>query len=206
MSQGYREKLNYGHAWGLDQRNHPEKLLTIFKSHLPPEHLRDSSKRWIPWLFFPLIKSTSFFFIAAVLITIIFATIVIADPIFLKIIVDSVENNYPLWFSLGLVVFIGVLSVVRFSILARMDFYGALGYLDIQNILANVVYEKAMKLALSSRTKYSTGEIVNLLSTDVERVRTFWFMLTHYIYAPYSVSFEFIRKSKKRSAHIFEEF
>ncbi|KAE9546587.1 hypothetical protein FO519_010201, partial [Halicephalobus sp. NKZ332] len=86
MTQGYREKLTYDHAWGLDQRNHPEKLLTAFESDLPPEHLRDSSKKWIPWLFISLMKSTSFFVTAGMLTTVIFGAIVMADPIFLKVV------------------------------------------------------------------------------------------------------------------------
>lgn len=194
MTLGYREKLSYDTAWGLDPRNHPEKLLTIFKSKLPPEHLRSSSKRWIPWLFIPLIKSTAFFIIAGILITIIHNIIVMADPIFLKIVVDSVEKGYPLWFSLGLILFIAIATMFRFSMLTRADFYGLLGYLNIQSILMNIIYAKAIKLPSSSRIKYSGGELVNLISTDVERIRLSWFALQDYFYAPFMVSFEFICK------------
>ncbi|KAE9546997.1 hypothetical protein FO519_009791, partial [Halicephalobus sp. NKZ332] len=72
VSQGYRGKLTYNHAWGLDQRNHPEKLLTIFESKLPPKHLRDSPKGWIPWLFVSLVKSTAFFVVAGLLTTVLY--------------------------------------------------------------------------------------------------------------------------------------
>jgi len=187
MSQGYREKLTYDHAWGLDQRNHPEKLLTTFNSYLPPEHLQDSSKRWIPWLFISLIKSTGFFLAAGSTIAMIFGVVVMVDPIFLKIAVDSVERNYPLWFCMGFVVSITVVTTIRFSLIARSDFYGLLGYLNVQSILMNVIYAKAMKLSASSRNKYSAGEVVNLLSTDADRVRNFWFLLEDYIYAPFMI-------------------
>ena len=194
MAQGYREKLTYDHAWGLDQRNHPEKLLTVFNSYLPPEHLRDSSKRWIPWLFISLMKSTVFFVLAGGIIAIIFGLVVMADPLFLKVVVDSVEKNYPLWFCLGLVGVITVVTIIRFSLIARSDFYVLLGYLNVQSILMNAIYAKVMKLAASSRNKYSAGEVVNLLSTDADRVRNFWFLLEDYVYAPFMVSILKIHK------------
>uniref|UniRef100_A0AC34GZI1 Uncharacterized protein n=1 Tax=Panagrolaimus sp. ES5 TaxID=591445 RepID=A0AC34GZI1_9BILA len=45
-----------------------------------------------------------------------------------------------------------------------------------------------LKISASARIKYSTGEIINLLSTDVERIRTFWFYMFDFVYTPIMIS------------------
>ena len=167
----------------MDKRDHPEHLLNLFNSNLPPPEER-SRNQWIPWLFITLLKSNSFFTLAAVFIAWLGASMMIFNPIFLKIVVDSVQNDYPLWFCIGLVVAIVIFSLALFSSSTRCDFYSLLCYQDVQSILINVIYQKALKLSSSSRVRYSAGEIINLISTDVDRIKNFWFMLQHYIYSP----------------------
>uniref|UniRef100_A0A914Z5P9 ABC transmembrane type-1 domain-containing protein n=1 Tax=Panagrolaimus superbus TaxID=310955 RepID=A0A914Z5P9_9BILA len=41
-----------------------------------------------------------------------------------------------------------------------------------------------LKLSASAKVKYSAGEVVNLLSTDVERIRNFWYNLLDFVYTP----------------------
>uniref|UniRef100_A0AC34Q480 ABC transmembrane type-1 domain-containing protein n=1 Tax=Panagrolaimus sp. JU765 TaxID=591449 RepID=A0AC34Q480_9BILA len=99
-------------------------------------------------------------------------------------VVDAVESDYPAWFCCGLVVVVGFTSLCAFCVATRCDFYGLMTYINVRSILMNAVYVKALKLSSASRNKYSAGEIINLITTDVERIRNFWFILQEYIYVP----------------------
>uniref|UniRef100_A0A914QS43 ABC transmembrane type-1 domain-containing protein n=1 Tax=Panagrolaimus davidi TaxID=227884 RepID=A0A914QS43_9BILA len=187
MSKGYKGTVDYDTFWSLDPRNQPERLLILYKKYR--SKVTDTKKKFIPWLFFVLFKCTWFTFTAGVLLTAVFAFITISDPLFLKLIINAAENNYPLWYGFTLVFTAMIISWAKFSIMCRSDFYGLLAYLDVQSILMNVVYQKMLKLSASAKVKYSAGEVVNLLSTDVERIRNFWYNLLDFIYAPLIVSF-----------------
>uniref|UniRef100_A0A914QLM1 ABC transmembrane type-1 domain-containing protein n=1 Tax=Panagrolaimus davidi TaxID=227884 RepID=A0A914QLM1_9BILA len=186
MSKGYKGTIDYDTFWSLDPRNQPERLLILYKKYR--SKVTDTKKKFIPWLFFVLFKCTWFAFTAGVLLKASFAFITISDPLFLKLIINAAENNYPLWYGFTLVFTAMIISWAKFSIVCRSDFYGSLGYLDVQSILINVIYQKMLKLSASAKVKYSAGEVVNLLSTDVERIRYFWFNLFDFFYTPLIVS------------------
>jgi len=44
-----------------------------------------------------------------------------------------------------------------------------------------------LRLSAAARSRYSAGEVLNLLTTDVQRVRLFWFQLRDYIYCPFMI-------------------
>ena len=136
-----------------------------------------------------IFKATWFPFAASVSLTIVDAFLSISDPLFLKWIITSAESNYPLWYGFTLVVSALIVSWIKFVVIVRSDFYGMMAYLDVQSILTNVIYRKMLKLSASAKVKYSAGEIVNLLSTDVERIRAFWYNLLDFFYSPIIVSF-----------------
>ena len=140
-------------------------------------------------------KSTSFLVAAGTLLIIIQSVVYMIDPIFLKIIVDSVEKSYPLWFSMGLVIFIVIMTIIRFLLSARSDFYSLSAYLNVYTILINIIYAKAIKLGSASKVKYSGGTVMNMFSTDTERIRYFWFTLPDYISTPYMVSSVFLKQN-----------
>uniref|UniRef100_A0A914XXJ9 ABC transmembrane type-1 domain-containing protein n=1 Tax=Panagrolaimus superbus TaxID=310955 RepID=A0A914XXJ9_9BILA len=68
--------------------------------------------------------------------------------------------------------------------MARSDFYTVLAYMDVQTILTNIVYQKMLKLSSAAKIKYSAGEAVNLVFTDVERISSFWYNLLDFVYSP----------------------
>lgn len=195
MTKGYSETLDFNSTWSLDERNYPDRLLDLFYSYFPPPEKR-SNKRWIPWLFITLLKSNWFFTLAGAVMAWLAASIMIFNPIFLKIIVDSVEKGYPLWFCIGLVIVTVIVSVGTFSLCTRCDFYALLAYQDVQSILVNIIYKKVVSLSNTSRVKYSAGEIINLIATDVDKIREFWSTLQQYVYAPVMVKLIIISINK----------
>uniref|UniRef100_A0A914QLQ8 P-loop containing nucleoside triphosphate hydrolase protein n=1 Tax=Panagrolaimus davidi TaxID=227884 RepID=A0A914QLQ8_9BILA len=188
MSKGYHGTIDYDTFWSLDPQNQPERLLTLYSKY---EQKIDKSKysSFFPWLFTVLAKCTWFHFSAGCLLTFFDVLLTLADPIFLKLIISSVENNYPLWYGFTLVVVYSFFTWLKLVGMARSIFYTLLAYMDVQSILLNVIYRKMIKLSLSAKTRYSAGEVINLLTTDIERIQMVWFNLLDFIYSPLMILF-----------------
>jgi ATP-binding cassette subfamily C (CFTR/MRP) protein 10 len=97
-----------------------------------------------------------------------------AGPLLLNLLVSYVENkNEPevhgVYYAVGLLVstFIGSLCSTQFDY--NMQVVG----LKIRCSIITTVYKKALRVSSVSSSKFSTGEIVNFMSTDTDRVVNF---------------------------------
>lgn len=97
-----------------------------------------------------------------------------AGPILLNLLVSYVENkNEPelhgVYYALGLLLstFIGSICSTQFDY--NMQVVG----LKIRCSIITTVYKKALRVSSVSSSKFSTGEIVNFMSTDTDRVVNF---------------------------------
>uniref|UniRef100_A0A915DLA1 Uncharacterized protein n=1 Tax=Ditylenchus dipsaci TaxID=166011 RepID=A0A915DLA1_9BILA len=87
-------------------------------------------------------------------------------------IVVSVENSYPLWCSISALCCLFAMDLFNKTLYARRDVMSFISYLNM------------LKLSPAAKSRYSAGEIVNLATTDVQRVRLCWFQLRDFIYCP----------------------
>lgn len=97
-----------------------------------------------------------------------------AGPLLLNLLVSYVENkNEPevhgVYYAIGLLVstFVGSLCSTQFDY--NMQVVG----LKIRCSVITTVYKKALRVSSVSSSKFSTGEIVNFMSTDTDRVVNF---------------------------------
>jgi len=93
-----------------------------------------------------------------------------ASPILLGSIISFVSSDEPNWKGLlyGLSLFL--LSIAETVFSAREEFITSTNVMRIQTCLISAVYRKAIKLSNQGRKDYTTGQIVNLMSTDSYRV------------------------------------
>uniref|UniRef100_A0A915DMW2 ABC transmembrane type-1 domain-containing protein n=1 Tax=Ditylenchus dipsaci TaxID=166011 RepID=A0A915DMW2_9BILA len=104
--------------------------------------------------------------------------------VFLTMIVVSVENSYPLWCSISALCCLFAMDLFNKTLYARRDVMSFISYLNVRLILIIAIFDKMLKLSPAAKTRYSAGEIVNLATTDVQRVRLCWFQLRDFIYCP----------------------
>uniref|UniRef100_A0A914D011 ABC transmembrane type-1 domain-containing protein n=1 Tax=Acrobeloides nanus TaxID=290746 RepID=A0A914D011_9BILA len=64
--------------------------------------------------------------------------------------------------------------------------------MNAKSVLMNIIFDKMLKLSPAARAKTSAGEFVNMVTTDVNRIRFFWFRLNEFIYSPLNIGFCFI--------------
>ena len=97
-----------------------------------------------------------------------------AGPILLNLLVSFVENNneaelHGVFYAIGLLVstFVGSICSTQF------DYNMGLVGLKIRCSVVTTVYRKALRVSSVTSSKFSTGEIVNFMSTDTDRVVNF---------------------------------
>ena len=188
MKKGYSGQLDFSSFWSLDPGHRPEEVVSRFRKHMEAYKRRFANWQNTPWLFFMLMKTTAFSMSAAVTLVIFLTFSSLTEPIFMNFIVDAVQKEKPIWIPVILALISSFLSICWFGASTRGDFYGQRGYITVKSVLLNIIYSKVLKLTPEGKLRYSNGEVMNLLATDSERVRMFWFMFLDYFYAFFMVS------------------
>lgn len=91
--------------------------------------------------------------------------------------------------SQGLSLFVGVLLLTLFKMIAQSHVYynfGILGY-NLSNTLSLLLYEKSLKHPVLCLKKYSVSEIINYSQVDAQRMTYMGFQLTALIFTPLQV-------------------
>uniref|UniRef100_A0A914H2V5 Multidrug resistance-associated protein 1 n=1 Tax=Globodera rostochiensis TaxID=31243 RepID=A0A914H2V5_GLORO len=96
-----------------------------------------------------------------------------ANAAFLNFIVSLVDDGYPLW-----------VSMVTLCTLFFVDFAGKT---NVRSLICCSVLEKTLKLSSAARQSYSTGEIINLVTTDLQRISYWWHILRDFVECPLMV-------------------
>ncbi|KAJ3086454.1 hypothetical protein HK100_008695, partial [Physocladia obscura] len=106
-------------------------------------------------------------------------------PYFVQWILDFTINRYtaslgapgataePLSHGLGLVFGLLILQVVGSFLSNHFIQESAVSAISLRTMMTSVIYRKSLKLASSARQEYTSGNVVNLISTDTNRVEMF---------------------------------
>ncbi|XP_064091164.1 LOW QUALITY PROTEIN: multidrug resistance-associated protein 1-like [Macrobrachium nipponense] len=110
-------------------------------------------------------------------------------PQMLSLLIDFASNkNEPTWHGF---VYCGVLLLVSMltTVIKNLFYYkDQIIMLQLKTSLMAAVYRKAMRLSTSARTRYTIGEITNLMSLDSQRVSDTVFFLNHVWGGPMIIS------------------
>uniref|UniRef100_A0A7E4UXC5 ABC transmembrane type-1 domain-containing protein n=1 Tax=Panagrellus redivivus TaxID=6233 RepID=A0A7E4UXC5_PANRE len=170
---GYNHVLDFDKLWAL-----PKACSNSSSTSLAHSDGKMSN------LFWNLIKSTQSDTIASIFGHVFNSVSSLSDPFIVQYLVNAVENHYPLWYLMTVVILSGIYMELRYLLLTRTSYYTSRSYLNVWHDLCNEVYRKMLILSSSSKTKYSAGAIVNLLTTDVDHIKHFWLGIPDYFYTP----------------------
>uniref|UniRef100_A0A7E4UZL6 ABC transporter domain-containing protein n=1 Tax=Panagrellus redivivus TaxID=6233 RepID=A0A7E4UZL6_PANRE len=178
IHDGYKHTLNYDRLFALPKWQTGSSVHSRYLQHVNRANgkIRD--------LFWTLIKLTKIEVIASILGDFCASVSALSDPFMVQYLVNAVENNYPLWYLMTAVICSGIFMEMRFLLSARVSYYAVRGNLDVWQALCSEVYRKMLILSSAAKVKYSAGAVVNLLTTDVDRVKSFWYWIPDYFYAP----------------------
>ncbi|KAH9635556.1 hypothetical protein HF086_003170 [Spodoptera exigua] len=109
-------------------------------------------------------------FLFAVFLKVIHDVLIFVSPQLLKLIIGFIEGDDPVWKGYLYAVSMFLCCVIQSLFLGQYFINLSVISVQIKNALCSVVYKKALSLSNAARKECTTGEIVNLLSTDVDKV------------------------------------
>lgn len=175
LRQGYKRPLEFEDIWCLDLPDHSSQLSSIFEKHWKTElefGQGRGSKRWDnPSLFRALRKTTGPLIIQAIPLKLIVDISQFTGPVFLDLLLTSVQDEEPSWrgytyaFSMFVGLVIGTLADNQhFQRVMRAGF-------QLRSIITTEVQKKSLFLTPTERARFSAGQIFNFVASDSEALQ-----------------------------------
>ncbi|KAL3109879.1 hypothetical protein niasHT_019910 [Heterodera trifolii] len=169
--KGLHGDVTFDDLWELHKERQAEVLMERY-------YRADKTKGEGPITFFSfvwrLVKCTWEWQICSILLSVLVVFCLYANAIFLRVIVTFVNLGFPL------------LAVHDRSLCAL--FCGFYWQICVPSFLVQFL-TSCFKLSSSARQSFSTGEVVNFLSTDLFRISYFWLTIRSFVYLPFHGNF-----------------
>ncbi|CAJ0609705.1 unnamed protein product [Cylicocyclus nassatus] len=180
--KGYKKPLERDDLWGLNERDASVTLIPQFNKYFKPELKRcqdrrkqkhgSCSSKCQPSVLLPLFKTYKLLLIYGALLRLLADLLTFVAPILLKQLIGFIQDlHQPLWVGVAtasVMFFVAELQSVILSQYIHLMF--RLG-MNIRSVLSSAVYFKAMNLSNNARKHRTTGEIVNLMSVDIQKLQ-----------------------------------
>ncbi|XP_035434176.2 multidrug resistance-associated protein 1 [Spodoptera frugiperda] len=109
-------------------------------------------------------------FLFAVFLKVIHDLLIFVSPQLLEHIIGFIQGDDPVWKGYLYAVSMFLCCIVQSLFLGQYFINLSVISIQIKNALCSVVYKKALSLSNSARKESTTGEIINLISTDVDKI------------------------------------
>ncbi|PIO52341.1 ABC transporter, ATP-binding protein, partial [Teladorsagia circumcincta] len=197
--KGYKRPLERDDLWALNERDRASHLIPqfnhYFKRQFPETQAEKKPKPTSlgppashPSILVPLFQTYKFSFISGALLKLTFDLLQFVAPALLRYLINFIQTNVlknhdqPLWIGICIASTMFIVAVVQSMILHQyFHLMFRLG-MNIRSVLTSAVYSKvsslviqvrnyAMNLSNNARKNRTTGEIVNLMSVDIQRLQ-----------------------------------
>ncbi|XP_026732665.1 multidrug resistance-associated protein 1-like isoform X2 [Trichoplusia ni] len=115
-------------------------------------------------------------FLFAIFLKVLNDILIFASPELLKHLIGFIEGKEPMWRGYAYAVGMFVCAILQSLLLGQYFFKVYTVGIKVKNSLSSVVYKKALCLSNSARKESTVGEIINLMSTDVDRFSNLTFV------------------------------
>ncbi|KAE9547185.1 hypothetical protein FO519_009603, partial [Halicephalobus sp. NKZ332] len=198
--KGYKKPLEPEDLWDLNERDiskYLKKFQTNWDNHLLESDLsRNKPRSWFEnpensrlsriiqgrkiyiksplTISAPLFKTLKWPFLTGALYKFVFDLLQFAAPQLLKHLINFIQDRTkPMWIGIGISILMFTVILVQ-SIFLHQYFHRMTRVgMNITSALTSIVYRKALFLSNKAKKKRTVGEIVNLMSVDIQRVREF---------------------------------
>ncbi|XP_039602405.1 multidrug resistance-associated protein 1-like [Polypterus senegalus] len=183
ITLGYKRPLQREDLFELNDHDSPYTVCPAFEKHWKEEHIqwqkghredeesllgpRQSRK---PSLFRALWRTFSVLFIQVFLLKLLADMLAFVSPQVLKLLIAFCENQPLLDWSgptYALVLFVAASYTLILQVYHRLNMLAAA---KIKTAVIGLIYKKALSITNSSRRKFTTGEVVNLMSADAQQL------------------------------------
>ncbi|XP_077529739.1 multidrug resistance-associated protein 1-like [Haemaphysalis longicornis] len=180
---GFMRPLQMYHMWFLDRKNQTEQIAEDFSYHFEKEKQKrgavpskkpDAEGRRpvvsMVGIMAPLFRTFWLELTLVAFVKLVSSVLTFVNPLILDLLIGFVSSNDPMWRGL-LFAFTMFFSAMLESILnGQYDYRIYVISMRMRSAMINAIYKKALALSAVARGCYTTGEIVNVMSVDTQRV------------------------------------
>lgn len=180
---GFIRPLQMYHMWNLDKPNKTEYIVENFDYHFNKEKQKrgavpkkkpDADGRRpivsMVGIMTPLLRT---FWAELTLVAFIkfFASVLtFVNPMILDLLIAFVNSNDPQWHGLLFAFTMFFSSMVESFLNSQYEYRIFVVSMRMRSAMISAIYRKALALSSVARGKFTTGEIVNLMSVDTQRI------------------------------------
>ncbi|XP_075530342.1 multidrug resistance-associated protein 1-like isoform X3 [Dermacentor variabilis] len=181
--RGYKEPLRLSDMWSLDQANSTKEIANNFDHFYRGEKRpkKPAGKKSAPedrgltssteaGIMTPLFRTFLPDLLVLALHKLIGSLLTFVNPVMLDLLIRFIESDQPTWHG-GLFA-----CVMFFASMAESLFNNQYEYriflvsMRMRSAMINAIYRKALTLSSSAKGRFTTGEIVNLMAVDTQRI------------------------------------
>uniref|UniRef100_A0A674K9H5 ATP binding cassette subfamily C member 1 n=1 Tax=Terrapene triunguis TaxID=2587831 RepID=A0A674K9H5_9SAUR len=180
ITLGYKKPLEREDLFELNESDSPYTVCPNFEKHWRKELLKATKGLKVmmikasfqkPSLLYPLWQTFRFLLIKVAILKVAADILAFMSPQIMKAMITLCENHSDLhWKGYGYAIALLVVVVLQTLVHQLYQRFNMLTSVKIKTAAVGLIYKKALSLANSSRRKYTTGEIVNLMSADAQQL------------------------------------
>ncbi|XP_039376109.1 multidrug resistance-associated protein 1-like isoform X3 [Mauremys reevesii] len=186
ITLGYKKPLEREDLFELNESDSPYTVCPNFEKHWRKELLKatkglkapcdkgvisEKASFQKPSLLYPLWQTFRFLLIKVAILKVAADILAFMSPQIMKEMIILFENHSDLhWKGYGYATALLVVVVLQTLVHQLYQRFNMLTAVKIKTAAVGLLYKKALSLANSSRRKYTTGEIVNLMSADAQQL------------------------------------
>lgn len=180
---GFLRPLRMEFMWNLDKHNQTETIVEKFNQHFEREKQKRGAVRSkkpdekgnFPiesrvGIMGPLLRTFSLELVIVALVKLVASVLTFVNPMVLDLLIGYVNSEDPLWRGLLFAFTMFFSSMVESLLNGQYDYGIFCVAMRMRSAMINAVYHKALKLSSTARGQFTTGEIVNLMSVDTQRI------------------------------------
>ncbi|XP_054556333.1 multidrug resistance-associated protein 1-like isoform X3 [Talpa occidentalis] len=180
---GYKKPLEREDLFELNESDSSYSVCSIFEKQWRKEVLRHQERQNVqpffqkesrtrkPSLFYALWNTFKFVLIQVALLKVFADVLAFTSPFIMKQMIIFCEHHQDFdWSGFGYALALFVVVLLQTLILQQYQRFNMLTSAKIKTAVAGLVYKKALLLSNVSRKKFSTGEIINLMSADAQQL------------------------------------
>ncbi|CAL1528330.1 unnamed protein product, partial [Lymnaea stagnalis] len=114
-------------------------------------------------------------------------TLVVIQPIIMRELIKTAENKDNLWIGIFLTILFFLTNLVKNFTHHHSSFISTRIGLEIKSSLMASIFQKSMRMSNESRKRYTSGEIITLMSVDVQKIHEMCRILVRLAGAPIQV-------------------
>uniref|UniRef100_A0A914ULD1 ABC transmembrane type-1 domain-containing protein n=1 Tax=Plectus sambesii TaxID=2011161 RepID=A0A914ULD1_9BILA len=150
----------------------------------PPEH---------PSVLWPLFKTYKWTFLAGLIFKLTFDLMQFISPQLLRLLISFIEHKErPLWHGIVIASLMFIVALLQSMILHQYFHKMFRLGMNIRSVLTAAVFTKSLRLSNAERKNRTVGEIVNLMSVDIQRFQDMTTFIMLFWSAPLQVTLSIV--------------